>query len=90
MKTQKQIQDEIVKLEQLFGKLKPSFFGDNNNLAVSAQIDILLGNLSAEDIAEMEDDGDAYTADACRTAQDWLNGDYDGESLADEWEGCIA
>lgn len=86
-KNDAEISAELEELTNLRGRLRDSYFGDSNNDALEAQISTLLGQISSDDIDDLEESGEmsTYEADAARDAITWLEGDSDEESLADEW-----
>ncbi len=83
MKTRTEITDEISKLEALQGRLRMSAFGDDNNAALDVQLAVLRGEIYEDDI---DSEYSEFEASNARDAVAWLEGDYDAESLAAEWE----
>jgi hypothetical protein len=99
MKLEQEIADEISKLVALKPKIKsPSVFGDDNRAAVDAQIKVLEGKLTVDEIDTSRDDavgtGDeenSFHADNCYSsaieAAEWLIGMAEPPSKG--WEPLI-
>ena len=98
MKTDKQIESEILALKALEGKLPNSIFGDDNNAALAEQINVLQFRMSedtiwgnwpdAEDEGAWDDDEHQHVRDAALEAYAWMTTDQPG-SMADEWRVLI-
>jgi hypothetical protein len=87
--SKKRIQEEIKKLSEMLPKVKKySIFGDNNREAIEAQIGVLKENLSEEDIAQSYGDVD-YQYGCALNARNWLNGNFDYETLSENWRPII-
>jgi hypothetical protein len=90
-RTEKQVAEQITGLKAI--KDKPTFrrttmFGDDNEAAIEAQIEVLEEGLTTDQVCEMIDDEeyDDHVGDSARQAADWLCGDEDDDPVAG-WEG---
>lgn len=99
-KTKEQIDAEIVALKELRDKIpKTSFFGDDNVAAIDAQIKVLERKMTDNEVyKEFGDDGfdddhsddfSQHALDAALTAADWLVGEEDIGSLAEDWASLV-
>lgn len=88
MRTPKEVNEEIIKLEEMKpGVRETSAFGDNHHDAIDAQIDVLEDNLTNDEIFDREDCGDwaENVRMAATDARDWFDGDKD-EPPSEDWK----
>ena len=99
--TDKQIQAEIKKLEELRPKIcRYTAFGDDNWNGLDAQLQVLREDLSESDIDEMHDEAveleddcmpfykeDAYSQ--AREAALWLTGESEYGAPSNGWKGLV-
>lgn len=75
--TPAEIDAEIQALEELKGAIpEKNFFGDSNVAAIEADIDVLDGRLTDDDVYDKYGDND-YVMDSALGAASWLAGEYD-------------
>jgi hypothetical protein len=87
MKTQKQIDAEIKKLEVVKSKVPSrTAFGDDNHAAIDAQIKVLTDSMDDGEIwdAWPEDEDDMHVRTAAQDAQKWRDDD-DGDAPSKGW-----
>lgn len=84
VKTDKERKAEADALEKIKPKVRAkSFFGDDNHAAIDAQVAVIRGLLTNEQIhGRYEND---YALTSALEARQWLEGEMDG-SLLDEWK----
>lgn len=85
--TIKQIEAEVKLLQSAKPRVrKESHFHDRNDLAIQAQIDVLLEDLTEDDIYAKWD-GNQHLIDNAIEARNWLDGDVDDnyKSPSSEW-----
>lgn len=90
MKTKEEIQKEVGKLKELLPNIRAtSAFGTDNKAQLAAQIGVLEGNLSNNDICDRYDHSgiDEETHSAALEARQWLDGEYEEDTLSEDWEG---
>jgi hypothetical protein len=95
-KTEQEIQEEIIKLKSLVGKIQSkNIFGDNNDEALAAVIQVLERNMDEDDIydewpededdLDVDDEVDCYedeyenVREEAMSAMSWRNGEADEE-----------
>ncbi len=80
---QQEIDNEIAALESVRDRVRPAnVFGDNNKLAIEAQIQVLKDDLDYDDIEDLFDA--LHTQEAARDAIRWRD---DGDELQSAgWE----
>src|SRR3990172_10801792 len=90
--TPEEITTEIAKLR----KMKPnvrhySMFGDNNWMAVEAQIEVLEDEMTSDDIYGRwpEEYEEIYFRDVALEALAWMNDDKDSELPSDSWKSLL-
>lgn len=82
-RSQEEIDAEIAKLEELKDKVPgKSMFGDDNQAAVRAEIDVLKEKRSRSDIYKKYG-GDIYVCDSALTAWGWMTGDVEQPTSVD-------
>lgn len=93
--TYRQVEDEIAKLKEIKPNVRRyTFFGDDNWLAIEAQIDVLDNDLDEDEIyAKYENDNDALDAtnavlDSALGALRWMLGEED-ESPSQGWQSLV-
>lgn len=81
----KAIAAEIAGLQELKPEV-PEFtaFGDSNWDAIDAQVAVLKGDLTEDDIEDAWED--EHTYENALTARQWLNGELEGGGLVDDWQ----
>jgi len=87
-KTSEQIAAEIKSLSDLKPHIpSQSGFGDDNDGAINAQLEVLRDNLSFDDIDMKRDDGewDDYVYDSAFWALEWMNGNSK-DSPSQDWK----
>jgi len=82
---------EVKALRELLPKIRRySAFGDNHRAAISAQIQVIEGNMSNDEIFDMEESGEwaSNVREAASDALDWLEGRdlEEGPNPAKTWE----
>lgn len=92
--TQEQIDAEIVKLRQMMPTVREtSLFGDNNHEAIEAQIRVLEEDMTDNDVyAEWgteDPEENHYIIHSALSASQWLAGDGETDTLAEEWESLV-
>ncbi|WP_321471108.1 hypothetical protein [uncultured Paludibaculum sp.] len=91
MRTDEQIQTKIEELKAIAATpsfRKVSFFGDDNEAAIEAQVEVLEGRLTVDDVDEREEIGD-FTEHQYHSAYDaanWLADDASTDPVAG-WDG---
>lgn len=95
MKSRKQIEEEIIALEEIKPRVRRfSAFNDDHHAAIDAQIEVLRENLSEDDIFDRQDgasEDELFSADnevdAAREAAFWRDDDdYEDGSPSSQWE----
>jgi hypothetical protein len=88
-----EIKEEIKGLVALKPTVRrTSMFGDNHHDAIDAQVEVLIHNLSEDDIYRRSDDGDwkDNVKDAALEARAWLDGEpMDSPNLVDSWKELV-
>lgn len=90
MRTQQEIDTEIAALQAVRNHVMPaSMFGDDNQAAITAQIDVLESNFDAQGVAVVYGDTtapdyDEYVHSAATEAYLWLSGQSD-EAPSEGW-----
>lgn len=90
MLSHEEIQRELEALKALRPRLRPrSAFGDDNLAALDAQIEVLEEDLTHDDIYDRwpDDTADLHVRTAAEEARQWLDGEYELDTLAEGWEG---
>jgi hypothetical protein len=88
MREQQDILDEIQRLEAIKPRVRRmTIFNDDNHAAIDAQIQVLVGRLSLNDICDSwndEDDEDfsQYVLDCALEAYEWMT----GMPISIDWE----
>lgn len=90
--TKKQIQSEIKKLTKMKPKVRHfSAFGTDNQAQIAAQIDVLKNDLDNDEIFDKYDHSgtDEEILGVALDARSWLDGEYENETLSEDWESLI-
>lgn len=90
MKTPTQIANEIAKLKSLLNRVPArSFFGDDNEGAIKASIEVLEVGYDVEEIEDWFEDDD-YVLDSALEARDWMNDEENGEKEppSEDWQAA--
>jgi hypothetical protein len=83
MRTDKEIQEEIAKLKVVWTKVpKINGFGENNHVAIEAQIKVLENRLREADVEKWP--YSSRVNDFAFAAYDWMQG-KNGESPSEDW-----
>lgn len=88
MKTQKEIEQQIVALKEIRPKVCPfSIFGNDNLAQLDAQVDVLENCLDNDDIYEKYDHSstDEEILGAALYANEWIDGNYGVDNLAEDY-----
>jgi len=84
--TDKQIVAQIAALRKVKpGVREHNAFGDNHYHAIEAQLDVLEGKITLEEVEEAFDWAKENVRDAAVQAACWLNGSGNCRSLAADW-----
>jgi hypothetical protein len=86
MRTEKQIESEIAKLEKLKRAVPPTTaFGDDNHASIEAQIQVLRDSMHDDEIwdAWPEEESDLHVRSAAQDAVEWRDGK--GEAPSEGW-----
>ena len=93
MKTRKQIQAEIDKLEDIKPTvLRTSFFGDNYHDAIDAQIEVLENDMDDDDIYNNQDSEEwaQNVVDAALEARQWRDDESEKDFVPSEsWKELV-
>ena len=87
--TSEEITTEIAKLREMKPNVRHySMFGDNNWMAVEAQIEVLEDEMTSDDIYGRwpEEYEEIYFRDVALEALAWMNDDEDAEVPSDSWK----
>ena len=95
--TKAQIEKEIKELTEIKPKVRRfSMFGDDNHKCIEAQIEVLINDLSDDQIEDRwggdvcDESAPALSLyDNATEARAWLNGESEEESLAEDWRPLI-
>ena len=88
-KTQEEVDSEIERLKELSGHIRRySLFGDDNEAALQAELNVLEAGLTEDDIGDYYDSSPTNVYDAAWFAMQWREGDTSADegSPADNWE----
>lgn len=93
-RTDEEIAAEVAALKEIRDKptfRSRSYFGDDNEAAINAQIETLERGYSEDDVYENyedpENDDDRHVIDNAMSAFDWMNGEEEDGSPSEGWEG---
>lgn len=93
-RTPEEIAAEVAALKEIRDKptfRKESYFGDDNDAAVTAQIETLERRYSEDDIyknyEDPENEEDRHILDNAMAALDWMNGEDTDGTPSEGWEG---
>jgi hypothetical protein len=92
MREQQEILDEIQRLEAIKSRVRRyTAFNDDNHAAIDAQIQVLVGRLSLNDIYDSwndEDDEDfsQYVLDCALEAYNWMADSSERAPVSTDWE----
>ena len=85
MKTREEVQKEIEALKAIRPKVRPhSMFGDDNLVALDAQVVVLEDDLDNDDIYK-EFSQIEHTLSSALDARTWLDSESDVDSLAEDY-----
>jgi hypothetical protein len=82
------IQDQLTKLKEMKPKVRHfSMFGDDNQAAIEAQIQVIEKDMTEDDIYDEYES--YYDIHSALEARQWLDGDSEYVTLTENWEGLI-
>lgn len=88
MKTQKEIDEQIIALKEIKPKVRPhSVFGDSNLDKLDAQIKVLEEDMDSGEIWDEwpEEEGDMEIRMAADDARSWIDDESEIDDLAADW-----
>jgi hypothetical protein len=88
MRTQKEIQGEIKKLEEMKPRVRRfSGFCDDHHAAIDAQLEVLNCEVEGEDFEDQIDSGNwtEHDRDNAQRALDWMERTTDDPAPSEEW-----
>jgi hypothetical protein len=88
--SKKEIKQEIKQLKDLLSNIRPySIFGTDNKAQLAAQIKVLEEDMDNNDIYDEFDYSgiDEEVLGSALNAREWLDGEYEEETLSEDWEG---
>jgi len=88
MKTQKEIEKQIVALKEIRPKVRPySFFGDDNLAKLDAQVKVLEEDMDSDEVwgEWPEEESDMEIRMAADGAVAWRDGESEVDDLATDW-----
>lgn len=88
MRTQKEIQAEIKKLEEMEPRVRRfTAFGDDNHAAIDAQLEVLKGDVEGEEFEDKIESGEwtEHDRDNAQQALDWLEERPEQHAPSEDW-----
>jgi len=88
--SKKEIKQEIERLKDLLPNIRPySAFGTDNKAQLAAQIKVLEEDMDNGGIYDEFDHSgiDEEVLMSALSAREWLDGNYDVDTLSEDWEG---
>ena len=84
MKTATERRDEFIALGAVIKEVpRTTYFGDDNEMAIQAQMDVIDNAYDEDDVEEFYGGDSDYVRDAALSAAAWLVGEYDSHSNDD-------